>query len=84
MAASDKATAKKQKKENRFVRIGKRLKKSFSEIRIELKRVTWPTWKELFNYTITVLCVCIIMGILIYILDVGLRQLLLVTLDIGA
>jgi preprotein translocase subunit SecE len=60
------------------------MKKSIGEIRLELKRVTWPTWRELFNYTVTVLIVCAIMGVLIYLLDIGLTQLLKLTLDIGA
>jgi len=61
----------------------KKLKKSFTDIRLELKRVTWPTWKELFNYTATVLVVCALMGILIYILDMILSRILLLTLNIG-
>ena len=62
----------------------KKIKKSVTEIRFELKRVTWPTWHELFNYTVTVLVVCAIMGVLIYLLDMGLSRILLLTLDIGA
>ncbi|MCL2163115.1 MAG: preprotein translocase subunit SecE [Oscillospiraceae bacterium] len=84
MAANDKNNAVKVKKENGFVKVFKKIRKGVNEIRIELKRVTWPTWKELFNYTVTVLIVCIIMGVLIYLLDIGLKQVLLLTLDIGA
>ena len=62
----------------------KKLKKSVSDVRLELKRVTWPTWHELFNYTVTVLFVCALMGVLIYALDLGLSKVLLLTLDIGA
>jgi len=61
----------------------KKLKKAFNDIRLELKRVTWPTWRELLNYTITVLFVCAIMGVLIYILDMILSRILLLTLNIG-
>ena len=61
----------------------KKVKKSFNDIRLELKRVTWPTWKELINYTMTVLVVCAIMGILIYALDMVLSRVLLLTLNIG-
>jgi preprotein translocase subunit SecE len=62
----------------------KKIKKGILDIRLELKRVTWPTWKELFNYTVTTLVVCAIMGVLIYVLDISLQQLLKVTLRIGA
>lgn len=61
----------------------KKAKKTFNDIRLELKRVTWPTWKELINYTMTVLVVCAIMGILIYALDMILSRVLLLTLNIG-
>ena len=61
----------------------KKVKKSFNDIRLELKRVTWPTWPELINYTITVLVVCAVMGTLIYALDMILSRILLLTLNIG-
>jgi preprotein translocase subunit SecE len=63
--------------------IAARAKKTFTDIRLELKRVTWPTWRELFNYTVTVLFVCAIMGVLIYVLDLILSQLLKMTIGIG-
>ena len=62
----------------------KKIIKGVKDIRFELKRVTWPTWKELFNYTVTVLFVCAIMGVLIYVLDISLNWLLRITLSIGA
>jgi preprotein translocase subunit SecE len=87
MASNDNnsiAVKEKEKKDKRSQGLAKRMKKSIGEIRLELKRVTWPTWRELFNYTVTVLIVCAIMGVLIYLLDIGLTQLLKLTLDIGA
>ena len=62
----------------------KKIKKSVAEIRLEMKRVTWPSWRELLNYTITVLFVCALMGVLIYVLDISLQWVLLQTLHIGA
>ena len=73
----------KDKKAGGFSALAKRLKKNIGEIRLELKRVTWPTWRELFNYTVTVLFVCAIMGVLIYLLDIGLTWLLRITLQVG-
>ena len=61
----------------------RKLKKTFTDIRLELKRVTWPTWRELINYTVTVLAVCAVMGALIYVLDLILARILLLTLNIG-
>lgn len=61
----------------------KKLKKSVTDIRLELKRVTWPTWPELVNYTITVLAVCAVMGVLIYSLDMILTRIVRLTLNIG-
>ncbi|MDR1060700.1 MAG: preprotein translocase subunit SecE [Clostridiales bacterium] len=63
--------------------LAKKLKKNVTDIRLELKRVTWPTWRELINYTATVLFVCAIMGVLIYALDLGLSRVLFLTLQIG-
>ena len=83
MASNDNAVSNKVKKEKRSKNITKWLKKNVGEIRLELKRVTWPTKRELLNYTITVLVVCTIMGVLIYLLDIGLKRILLLTLDIG-
>ena len=61
----------------------KKARKSINDIRLELKRVTWPTWGELFNYTVTVLVVCAVMGLLIYGLDMILSRILLLTLNLG-
>jgi len=61
----------------------KKVKKAVNDIRLELKRVTWPTWPELINYTITVLVVCAVMGTLIYALDMAVSRILLLTLNIG-
>jgi preprotein translocase subunit SecE len=63
--------------------LAKKIKKSVTDIRLELKRVTWPTWPELFNYTVTVLAVCAVMGALIYSLDMLLSMVLRLTLNIG-
>lgn len=43
--------------------------KFINEIRLELKKVIWPTRKQLINNTSTVLLVCLFVGIIIWILD---------------
>ncbi|MCY0902852.1 MAG: preprotein translocase subunit SecE [Firmicutes bacterium] len=40
----------------------------------ELKKVRWPTRKELTNYTVTVLAVCAIMFVLTYLFDLLVTQ----------
>jgi preprotein translocase subunit SecE len=68
-----------KKKKGSFL---KKIQKNVGDIRLELKRVTWPTWRELLNYTTTVLFVCAVMGVLIYVLDLALSRILLLTLGI--
>ena len=64
-AKSDKGDEKKSKKPSFLKRISKWLK----ELRSELKKVQWPTWKQtLKNTGIVVLCV-IILGIFISVFD---------------
>lgn len=66
------------KKQNFFVRVGlwfvnapKRLVKSFKNMVRELKKVSWPTRKELLNYTLVVLLFMVFMGVVIGLLDMG-------------
>ncbi|GAX89336.1 preprotein translocase subunit SecE [Effusibacillus lacus] len=42
----------------------------------ELKRVRWPSRKELLSYTVVVLTTCIIMAIVIFLFDLGVSELL--------
>ncbi|NMD37510.1 MAG: preprotein translocase subunit SecE [Christensenellaceae bacterium] len=42
----------------------------------ELKKVSWPTRKELLNYTVIVLVFMVFMGIVIGLLDAGATQLI--------
>ena len=47
----------------------------FKEIRLELKKVIWPSRKQLINNTATVLASCLIVGVLLWVIDLGLGQL---------
>ena len=47
------------------------LGKFLREVRAELKKVHWPTRKELINYTTTVLITVTVIAVLIYLLDKG-------------
>ncbi|MDD4189676.1 MAG: preprotein translocase subunit SecE [Eubacteriales bacterium] len=46
-----------------------RIIKFIKEVRSELKKVIWPTRKQLVNYTISVLLISLMMGALIWIAD---------------
>lgn len=48
----------------------------FKEIIQELKKVIWPTREQLVKNTVTVVTVCIIIGIIIWFFDWGLSSLI--------
>lgn len=47
-----------------------RIKSYFTGVRSELRKVNWPTRKELVNYTIVVLATCAVMTLVIWGLDI--------------
>lgn len=51
-----------------------RVKKYFSSVRSEMKRVTWPSKKELVNYSIAVIVSLLVVGIVIALLDMGIGE----------
>ena len=50
----------KDKKKNNF----------FKEVKAELKKVTWPTFKKLVNNTFAVVSIVLILSVIVFILDV--------------
>lgn len=50
----------KEKKANNF----------FKELKLELKKVTWPTFKGLVNNTSAVIAIVLIVAIIVFVLDV--------------
>lgn len=52
-----------------FAKLGKNIFKFFREIKVELKKVVWPTWSQTRNNTIIVLICVLIVGLAIWILD---------------
>ena len=46
-----------------------------SEVRNELKRVTWPSSKEVYATTVVVILVSVFFGIYLFVLDYGLNNL---------
>ena len=62
----------KAKKPNFFVRVGRKLKETFSE----LKKVTWPSFPKVVKATCVVLVVVITFTVVITAINYGLQELL--------
>lgn len=73
----DKKAKAKPKKPNMFKRILKYLK----EVLSELKRVNWPSRKDLISYTVAVLVFIIAMAIVVGLLDLGFGTLMKLIVD---
>lgn len=43
--------------------------KFFRSVKSEVKKVTWPTWKDVWNYTMVVLAMCFVSAAVIGVLD---------------
>lgn len=48
----------------------------FRGVRSELKKVIWPTKKELLNYTAVVTVLSAVVSIVVYVLDLGIHGVL--------
>ena len=64
MAEEKKAVAKKKK-----ASLGSRIGKFFRETKSELKKVVYPTPKQLVNNTLVVLLCVLVVGVCVWILD---------------
>ena len=51
-----------------------RAKTFLTEVRNELKRVTWPSQKEVYATTVVVILVSIFFGVYLFVLDYGLNS----------
>lgn len=67
------------KKPNVFVRMGRKLKETFSE----LKRVTWPTFPKIVKATCVVLVVVLVFTVVVTGINYGLNALLDLVTNIG-
>ena len=76
MAASNKGDV---KKPNIFVRMGRKLKETFSE----LKKVTWPTFPKVLKSTGVVLVVVLVFLVVVTGINFGLQALLDLVTSIG-
>jgi preprotein translocase subunit SecE len=51
-----------------------RMRLFLSEVRNELKRVTWPTRREVYATTIVVILVSMFFGVYLWLLDIGMDR----------
>ncbi len=56
-------------------KIKKEKKHFFKDFKTELKKVTWPTGKQLVNNTIAVITIVLITAAIVFILDLGFEML---------
>jgi preprotein translocase subunit SecE len=52
-----------------------RMRLFLSEVRNELKRVTWPSQKEVYATTVVVILTSVFFGVYLFVLDYGLNNL---------
>ena len=57
------------KKPNIFVRMGTGLSRWFREMKSELKKVVYPTPKQMVNNTLVVLLCVLVVGVCVWVLD---------------
>ena len=68
-AEKQKPAKEKAKKPNALVRAAKGVTRYFREMKSELKKVVWPTRKQVIRNTIVVIAVVIVVGVLIWVFD---------------
>lgn len=68
--------AEKTKKPNFFARAGAAISGFFKGIFAELKKVTWPTKKQVLINTLSVLAFCFVVGLVIWLCDAGMQALM--------
>ena len=61
--------ADKQKKDNFFKRAARGIAGGAKSTKSEIKKISWPTRKQLFNNTVVVIACILVVGIFIFILD---------------
>ena len=70
------AKEKKENKPNIFKRIGNAIAGFFKGIVAVIKKVTWPTKKQVALNTLSVLAFCLVIGAIIWLSDFGLDALM--------
>lgn len=71
------------KKENWFTRTWNKTKKFFRELRSELKKIVWPTWSQVLKNTAIVAVCVLVVGVFVWVFDIGAKYLVQLILSIG-
>ena len=66
---SEKGKKAKTKRPNFFVRAAKRISRWFREMKSELKKVVWPTRKQVMKNTVVAVTVMVVAGIVLWAFD---------------
>jgi len=66
---SAKKEKEKEKKPNFFVRSGKRIVKWARDLKSEMKKIVWPTGKQVLNNTLIVIACIFVIGVFVWVLD---------------
>ncbi len=61
------------KKENWFKRVWNGIRRYFRELRSELKKVSWPTAKQVLKNTLIVVVCVLVVGVFIWLFDFAAR-----------
>lgn len=73
-AKTNKTKSKSKKKGNIFARMWKAIKSFFKNSKGDLKKITWPSGKEVVKGTVvTIVCIAII-GVIVFLIDLGLTN----------
>ena len=71
------------KQQNIFKRACKRIAKWFREMKSELKKVVWPSRKQIINNTVVALAVMVIVGLIVWGFDFVANRLVELLISIG-
>ncbi len=82
-SATNMERAKKRAKAGTPKRERRSLKEYFKGVRLEMKKVVWPTKKELGSYTVVVLLACAVFALAFWAIDSGFLALLKAVLGIS-
>ena len=66
-----------------FKKLGLGIGRAFKNSFYELKKVTWPTRRDLINYSLITIGFMVTMGIIVYLIDLGSGELVKLLLSIG-
>lgn len=72
---AEKKVEKLSKKAEKIENKNKNKKRWFKDFKAELKKVIWPTGKELFDNTVVVIAMVVIVSLLIFVLDLAFESL---------